>query len=114
MYTCYILTLWLIVLEVHKHLSTVVELTSDVEHWYSLGVFLRVSEASLQRLKQEYSGYTREGLVEMLRMWLETGQATWSDLVHSLCKVGHTSLARRIAAEIGKMLHTHIILLSFF
>ena len=92
------------VLNVTKHLSLVAELTSDVDHWYTLGVFLKISDASLKRIKQKYGGYTREGFVEMLRIWLETGQATWSDLVHALCEVGHTSLARKIATEIGKLL----------
>ena len=92
------------VLSVTKHLSIVAELTSDVAHWYTLGVFLGISDASLKRIKQRYGGYTREGFIEMLRIWLEMGRATWSDLVHTLCQVGHTSLARKIAAEIGKLL----------
>ena len=93
-----------IVLEVTKHLPTVIKLTRDVAHWYSLGVFLRISEASLQRIKCKYGGYTQEGLNEMLQIWLETRRATWSELVHSLCKVGYTSLAKKIAAEIGKLM----------
>ena len=96
-------------LDIHTHLSTLVELTRDVKQWYALGMFLSLSKACLETIKQKYGGYSQEGLPEMLRMWLETKQATWSDLVHSLWKVGHISLARKIAAEIGKPLHDYII-----
>ena len=74
-------------------------------------MFLEIDEDALNRVKREYGCYIQEGLTQMLQIWLESGRATWSDLVHSLCEVGRTALARKIAAEIGMSCHSLVLIM---
>ena len=72
-----------------------------VDHWFSLGVHLSIPTHELEKLKLTH-GYRKEGINEMLRVWLKTGEASYAMLVDALVGVGMLSLARKIATKYGK------------
>ena len=74
-----------------------------VDHWFSLGVHLNIPTHELEKLKLTH-GYRKEGMIEMFRAWLKTGEASYAALVDALVAIGTLSLARKIAVKYGKQL----------
>lgn len=73
---------------------------NEVVHWFSLGVFLGVPSHELERVRLIHS-YRRDGLIEMLDLWLKGGDANYRDLITALQFCGLTSLAQKLTVKHG-------------
>ena len=82
-------------------LQTLAKDLNEVSNWFSLGVFLGVPTHELNRLRLIHS-YRKEGLLEMLDLWLNSGDANYRDLISALQLCGLTNLARSLTAKYGK------------
>ena len=89
----------------HFHLEpklrTLARDLNEVVNWFSLGVFLGVPTHELERLKLIHS-YRKDGLFEMLDLWLKTGDANYRDLISALQSCGLTGLAHKLTTKYGK------------
>ena len=70
----------MIVLDYNEDLSAVYEETAEVVEWYTLGMFLNVKPSELARIDRDYR-FSKDGLLQMLSIWLKSGHATWSSLM---------------------------------
>ncbi len=69
---------------VHKYLSMI------STKWYTIGVCLGVSISRLRAMEQDYTTTDRR-LLAMIEEWINTGKATWSDLIDALRQRSFTS-----------------------
>ena len=74
-----------------------------VVNWFSLGVYLGLPTHELERLRLIHS-YRKDGLLEMLDLWLKGGDANYRDLISALQSCGLTGLARQLTAKYGETL----------
>ena len=72
--------------------------TIAVTKWYFLGLVLKVSYDKLDRIKRKEHN-EEDCKCEMLKCWLDTGQASWLSLVNALRSplVNMDGLANEIA-----------------
>ena len=84
-------------------LRTLARDLNEVANWFSLGVFLGVPTHELERLRLIHS-YRKDGLFEMLELWLRGGDANYRDLISAVQSCGLTSLAHQLTTKYGKML----------
>ena len=88
---------------VELQLPALMKELETVDHWFSLGIHLNIPAHELEKLKLTH-GYRKEGMSEMLRAWLKSGEASYAMLVDALVAIGMFSLARKIAMKYGKQL----------
>ena len=81
-----------------EHFRAVLIATVKVINWYALGMELEVSYYKLDEIKRDES-YEVDRKREMLKYWLDTGQASWLSLVNALRSplVNMDGLANEIA-----------------
>ena len=67
--------------------------------WYDIGVNLHVDTGTLESIKYECRDVTKDCLREVLRRWLNTGEASWSTLIQALRS--HSVGANQLASTLG-------------
>ena len=75
--------------------------TASVIEWYTLGLYLNLPSIELEIINTNYRFQCKEARREMLAVWLKTGSATWSCLIHALSKMGLRTLGKSIANRRG-------------
>ena len=86
------------------------EETASVTKWFTLGLYLNLSPAKLEIINADYCFQTEQAQRKMLTLWLKTGNATWSCLIHALSKMGLRALGRKIVIRKGwGMISVHIV-----
>ena len=67
--------------------------------WYELGVELDLPEHVLNSIKRENRTEARR-IAEVLRYWLNNGEACWKDIVEVLKRIGgHENIIKTIELE---------------
>ena len=89
-----------IALNYEADLLSVYDETASVAEWFTLGLYLKLSPARLEIINADFR-FNDEARRNMLSFWLQTGSATWSNLLHALSKMGLTSLGKEIANRKG-------------
>ena len=71
------------------------------EQWLNIGIELKLSEGDLRVIEENNKGNVMECFNEMIKLWLECGEPSWSDVVDALrAKPVHClDLAAKIEAE---------------
>ena len=82
----------------------VLEAVRDVVNWKYLGLTLGLEKPQLDIMDQNCRGIVKDCRMEMISLWLDTGNASWRALVRALASplVEKRNLAMKIAAEHGK------------
>ena len=80
---------------------SVLDETTEVVQWFTLGLCLKMKPFELEGINADYRFNHYEGRVQMLSAWLKGGCATWSSLVRALRKMGQSFLANKIAMKKG-------------
>ena len=89
-----------VVLDFDSDFLSVFEETASVAEWFTLGLYMKVPPSELERINADFR-FSKRALRETLSIWLKTGNATWSTLVHALSKIGLRSLGRNISTRKG-------------
>ena len=100
----------IIVLDYGTDYLSVYDETASVTEWFTLGLHLRVPPTELEVINADYRFQTKQARREMLSLWLKTGNATWSCLIHALSKMGLRTLGKSIVTRKGwAMISAHIV-----
>ena len=70
------------------------ELDKMASEWFQLGTNLGISVENLRRI--ESRGGLNLFMINMMEMWLKTGEATWEQLEHALTVVDNKKLAKKV------------------
>lgn len=71
-------------------------------NWFSVGLFLRISDYILEAIRKDNHNQSRECLREMLATWLRGGNASPGVLVHALRTAGYVELGKKMAVKHGE------------
>ena len=90
-----------IVLDYKADYLSVYHETASVVEWFTLGLYLNLSPTELEIINADFRFQSKPARREMLAVWLKTGKATWSRLIHALSQMGLRSLGEDIANRKG-------------
>ena len=71
-------------MSIDSDIRDVLTATLDETDWFMLGVQLNVDHAKLERIQMNYPGRAQECQYHMLHTWIDTGNASWIELVTAL------------------------------
>ena len=71
-------------MSIDSDIRDVLTTTLDETNWFMLGVQLNVDRAKLNRIQMDYPGRAQQCQYHMLHTWIDSGNATWSELVTAL------------------------------
>ena len=71
-------------MSIDSDIRDVLTATLGETNWFMLGVQLKVDHAKLERIQMDYPQRAQECQYHMLHTWIDTGNATWSELVTAL------------------------------
>ena len=99
-----------LVLDYGTDYRSVYDETASVTEWFTLGLYLNLPPAELEIINADYRFQTKQARRELLSLWLKTGNATWSNLIHALSKMGLRGLGKDIVIRKGwGMITVHIV-----
>ena len=108
--TLNICILFSLVLDYGTDYLSVYDETASVTEWFTLGLYLNLPPAELEIINADYRFQTKQARRELLNLWLKTGNATWSNLIHALSKMGLRGLGKDIVIRKGwGMITVHIV-----
>ena len=75
----------------------------QVGDWYRLGLALKLNSYDLDIIKKDHPGDTESQMCKMFQLWLRTQpDASYDQLIKSLCKVGDERVANSLRNKYGK------------
>ena len=102
--------LFSLVLDYATDYRSVYDETASVTEWFTLGIYLNLPPTKLDIINADYRFQTEQAQREMISLWMKTGNATWSSLLHALSKMGLRGLGKDIVIRKGWcMITVHIV-----
>ena len=75
----------------------------QVSDWYRLGLALRLNSYDLDIIEKNHPRDTKSQTCKMFDLWLRTQpDASYEQLIKSLCKVGDEGVANSLCNKYGK------------
>ena len=76
--------------------------------WFTVGLLLKIPYSKLEIIRRDNRDQCSDCLREMLATWLQSGEASAADIVHSLRSSGRSVLAKKMAVKHGKRAHVRL------
>ena len=73
-----------------------------IGRWFALGIRLGIPYHTMDGFKVRHGEGSERGLIEVLQLWINSNEASWSTLVDCLRRIGLPSLAKKLATKYGK------------
>ena len=77
------------------------DLNEMTAFWFTVGLLLKVSYSKLKVIRKDHRD-SEDCLREMLATWLQSGEASAAELVHTLKSAGMSVLSKKIAVKHGR------------
>ena len=79
-----------------SHLRIIIRSLRDIKNWLSLGIELGMNFSLLDDIDSDKGGNAENCIAAMMQVWLLSGRATKSSLLHALGKIGEDDIAAKI------------------
>lgn len=74
--------------------------------WFTVGLLLKISYSKLEIIRKDNCDQSSDCLREMLASWLQSGEASATEIVHALRSSGRSVLAKKIAVKHGERIRS--------